>query len=105
MKKEVSVNKDKNEVTILLGLRKRILARDPRMTVTTRMVQIMLENDNFMLDKCITSDRIDNHSANSKHEGSWTFSLIEKKSAKKQPKRTALEKQRVKKPPVQEKES
>ena len=101
MKKEVSVNKDKNEVTILLGLRKRILARDPRMTVTTRMVQIMLENDNFMLDKCIISDRIDNHSANSKHEGSWTFSLIEKK----QPKRAAPEKQRVKKPPVQEKES
>ena len=75
MKKEVLVNEEKTEVTLMLSLTRRVMARDPRMTITTRMAQQMLENDNFKLDKCITSDIIDNHNDNSKHDGTWTFAL------------------------------
>jgi hypothetical protein len=75
MKKEITLNEDKTEVTVTLSLTRRILARDPRMTFTTRMVQTMLENDNFKLDKCVLSDIIDNHNANSRHDGKWIFSL------------------------------
>ena len=76
MKKEVILNKDKTEVTICLSLTKRFMARDPRMTVTTRMAKTMLENDNFKLDKCLLYDTINNDDENSKHEGKWVFSLI-----------------------------
>ena len=76
MKKEIVVNKNNNEVTICLSLKKRIMARDPRMTITTKMVQTMLENDDFKLDKCISHDTIDNHDNNSKHDGTWIFSLF-----------------------------
>jgi len=75
MKKDILVNEDKTEVTLCLSLTRRIMARDPRMTITTKMAQIMLENDDFKLDKCVVSDIIDNHKANSKHEGTWKFSL------------------------------
>jgi len=75
MKKDIIVNKEKKEVTLLLSLRRRIMARDPCMTITTKMAQTMLENDDFMLDKCLVSDIIDNYNANSKHEGTWTFAL------------------------------
>lgn len=83
MKKEITLNEDKTEVTVTLSLTRRILARDPRMTFTTRMVQTMLENDNFKLDKCVLSDIIDNHNANSRHDGKWIFSLAEELSAAK----------------------
>jgi hypothetical protein len=76
MKKQIKLNEDKTEVTVTLSLTRRILARDPRMTFTTRMVQTMLENDNFKLDKCVLSDIIDNHNANSRHDGKWIFSLV-----------------------------
>ena len=75
MKKDIIVDKDKNEVTLLLSLRRRIMARDPCMTITTKMAQTMLENDDFKLDKCIVSDIIDNYNANSKHDGEWKFAL------------------------------
>ena len=83
MKKEIILNEEKTEVTVTLSLTPRILARDPRMTFTTRMVQTMLENDNFKLDKCVLSDIIDNHNANSKHEGKWIFSLARELTAAK----------------------
>jgi len=76
MKKDIIIDDDKKEVTLLLSLRRRIMARDPCMTITTKMAQTMLENDDFMLDKCLVSDIIDNYNANSKHEGKWTFSLV-----------------------------
>jgi len=82
MKKEIVVNKDNNEVTICLSLKKRIMARDPRMTITTKMVQTMLENDDFKLDKCISHDTIDNHDNNSRHDGTWIFSLFVEKTQK-----------------------
>ena len=66
-----------------LSLTPRILARDPRMTFTTKMVKTMLENDDFKLDKCIECDIIDNHNANSKHEGRWIFSLVKELRAAK----------------------
>jgi len=77
MKKEIVINDDKSEVTLVLSLRKRIMARDPKMTVTTVMAKTMLENDDFKLDKCIKSDIINNHNANSKHDGTWKFSLVQ----------------------------
>ena len=75
MKKDILVNKDKTEVTLELTLTRRIMARDPVMTITTRMAQAMLENEQFKLDKCVIPDIIDNHNTNSKHDGRWTFSL------------------------------
>ena len=83
MKKEITLNEDKTEVTVTLSLTRRILARDPRMTFTTRMVQTMLENDDFKLDKCVLSDIIDNHNANSRHDGKWIFSLAKELTAAK----------------------
>ena len=77
MKKEIIVSDNKSEVTLILSLRKRVMARDPKMTVTTVMAKTMLENDDFKLDKCVKSDIINNHNANSKHEGIWTFSLVQ----------------------------
>ena len=77
MKKEIIINEDKTEVTLMLSLTKRMLARDPRMTVTTVMAKTMLENEDFKLDKCLKSDIINNHDANSKHEGVWKFSLVQ----------------------------
>ena len=77
MKKEIIVNNDKTEVTLMLSLKKRVMARDPKMTVTTIMAKTMLENDKFKLDKCVKSDIINNHHANSKHDGAWTFSLVQ----------------------------
>ena len=56
MKKEIIINEDKTEVTLMLSLTKRMLARDPRMTVTTVMAKTMLENEDFKLDKCLKSD-------------------------------------------------
>jgi hypothetical protein len=82
MKKEISFNEDKTEVTICLSLTKRAMARHPRMTVTTKMVQTMLENDNFKLDRCLLYDTIDNNNENSKHDGRWVFSLFVKKAQK-----------------------
>ena len=82
MKKEISINEEKTEVTLFLSLTPRIMARDPRMTITTKMAQTMLENDNFKLDKCIISDKIDNNNANSKHDGVWKFALVVKKPIK-----------------------
>lgn len=81
MKKEITLNEEKTEVTVVLSLTPRILARDPRMTFTTNMVQTMLENSNFKLDKCVLSDIIDNHNANSKHDGKWIFSLVREKQS------------------------
>ena len=83
MKKEVLVNEEKTEVTLTLSLTRRVMARDPRMTITTPMAQRMLENDNFKLDKCVVSDIIDNHNDNSKHEGIWTFSIAKELPATK----------------------
>jgi hypothetical protein len=85
MKKEISLNEDKTEVTVTLSLTPRILARDPRMTFTTRMVKTMLENDNFKLDKCVQSDIIDNHNANSKHDGKWIFAILQTQESVKLP--------------------
>jgi len=82
MKKEISINTEKTEITLSLSLTPRIMARDPRMTITTTMAKTMLENDNYKLDKCIISDKIDNHNANSKHSGLWKFALIAKKIKK-----------------------
>jgi hypothetical protein len=76
MKKDIIVNETNTEVTLVLSLTRRIMARDPVMTITTKMAQIMLENESFKLDKCITSDIIDNHNANSRHDGTWKFSLV-----------------------------
>ena len=76
MKKDILVNEDNSEVTLSLSLTRRVMARDPRMTITTKMAQAMLENENFKLDKCVVSDIIDNHKASSKHEGIWKFSLV-----------------------------
>ena len=45
MKKEIIKNQEGTEITVLIELKKRTLARDPRMTFTTRMVKTMLEND------------------------------------------------------------
>lgn len=83
MKKSITLNEDKTEVTVTLSLTRRILARDPRMTFTTNMVRAMLENDNFKLDKCIECDIIDNHKDNSKHDGKWIFSLAQELQAAK----------------------
>jgi len=82
MKKEISLNENKTEVTICLSLTKRTMARHPRMTVTTKMVHTMLENDNFKLDKCLLYDTIDNNNENSKHDGRWVFSLFVEKAQK-----------------------
>ena len=82
MKKEITVNENKTEVMIELSLKRRIMARDPRMTVTTKMVKAMLENENFKLDKCILHDIINNNNENSKHDGKWIFSLIREKRVK-----------------------
>ena len=76
MKKEITLNENKTEVTICLSLTKRHMARDPRMTITTRMVKTMLENDTFKLDKCLLYDTINNDNENSKHDGKWVFSLV-----------------------------
>jgi hypothetical protein len=76
MKKEIIKNDDGTEVTVLIELKKRTLARDPRMTFTTRMVKTMLENDKIKVDKCVISDTIDNNSDMSKRSGKWVFSLI-----------------------------
>ena len=65
MKKEIIKNDTGTEVTVLIELKKRTLARDPRMTFTTRMV-----------DKCVISDTIDNNSDLSKRVGKWVFSII-----------------------------
>ena len=81
MKKEIIINDDKTEVTLMLSLTKRQLARDPRMTVTTVMAKTMLENDDFKLDKCLKSDIINNHDVDSKHEGIWKFSLTQESPA------------------------
>jgi hypothetical protein len=83
MKKEINLNSDRTEVTVSLSLKKRIMARDPRMTFTTNMVRTMLENDNYKLDKCILCDIINNHNANSKHDGKWIFSLVRELQAAK----------------------
>tara|TARA_R100000664_G_C2739691_1_gene128372 strand:+ start:720 stop:1076 length:357 start_codon:yes stop_codon:yes gene_type:complete len=83
MKKEIIINDNKTEVTLLLSLKKRIMARDPKMTVTTVMAKTMLENEKFKLDKCLKHDIINNHDANSKHDGTWTFSLVQELPAAK----------------------
>tara|TARA_R100000700_G_scaffold15282_1_gene21221 strand:- start:698 stop:1027 length:330 start_codon:yes stop_codon:yes gene_type:complete len=83
MKKEITLNEDKTEVTICLSLTKRYMARDPRMTITTKMVKTMLENDNFKLDKCLSYDTINNDNENSKHDGKWVFSLVSEIKANK----------------------
>ena len=75
MKKDIIVNETTTEVTLVLSLTRRIMARDPVMTITTKMAKIMLENASFKLDKCLIPDIIDNHNANSKHDGTWKFSL------------------------------
>jgi hypothetical protein len=82
MKKEIILNDDGTAVTICLSLKKRIMARDPRMTITTLMAKTMLENANFKLDKCVEYDTINNHNSNSKHDGKWIFSLISEKKPK-----------------------
>ena len=76
MKKDILVNEEKTEVTLMLSLTHRVMARDPVMTITTRMAHQMLENEDFKLDKCLISDIIDNHNDNSKHDGTWKFSLV-----------------------------
>jgi len=76
MKKEIIKNDTGTEVTVLIELKKRTLARDPRMTFTTRMVKTMLENDKIKVDKCVISDTIDNNSDLSKRIGKWVFSII-----------------------------
>ena len=76
MKKEIIKNQEGTEITVLIELKKRTLARDPRMTFTTRMVKTMLENDKIKVDKCILSDTIDNNSDMSKRAGKWIFSVI-----------------------------
>ena len=76
MKKDIKLNDDKTQVTVCLSLTKRHMARDPRMTITTRMVKTMLENDDFKLDKCLSYDTINNDNENSKHDGRWVFSLV-----------------------------
>jgi hypothetical protein len=97
MKKEIIINDDKTEVTLMLSLKKRQLARDPRMTVTTVMAKTMLENEKFKLDKCIKSDIINNHDADSCHSGTWTFSLVqESPAAKLEPAQTILEEKPIK---------
>ena len=83
MKKEITLNYDKTEVTVCLSLAKRHMARDPRMTITTKMVKTMLENDNFKLDKCLSYDTINNDNENSKHDGQWVFSLVSEIKANK----------------------
>ena len=83
MKKEITLNSDRTEVTVSLSLKRRIMARNPRMTFTTNMVRTMLENDNYKLDKCVLCDIIDNHNANSKHDGRWIFSLVKELQAAK----------------------
>tara|TARA_Y100000356_G_C11229684_1_gene274200 strand:- start:549 stop:857 length:309 start_codon:yes stop_codon:yes gene_type:complete len=83
MKKSITLNEDKTEVTVELSLTRRILARDPRMTFTTNMVKTMLENDNLKLDKCLLHDIIDNHKDNSKHDGKWIFSIAKELQAAK----------------------
>lgn len=83
MKKDIALNEEKTEVTVSISLTKRILARDPRMTFTTRMVKTMLENNSFKLDKCVLSDIIDNHNANSRHDGKWIFSVAKELQAAK----------------------
>tara|TARA_R100000808_G_C2136497_1_gene144789 strand:+ start:354 stop:689 length:336 start_codon:yes stop_codon:yes gene_type:complete len=85
MKKEIIIDEKKSEVTLLLSLSPRVVARDPRMTITTRMAKTMLENENFKLDNCLKSDIIDNNSANSKHSGVWKFSLIAEKVVVEEP--------------------
>ena len=82
MKKEIAVNKDKTEVTLSLSLKRRIMARDPYMTITTLMAKTMLENENFKLDKCLVDGIIDNHYENSQHTGKWVFSLLVKQARK-----------------------
>ena len=76
MKKEIILNEDESQVTICLSLQKRIMARDPRMTITTKMAQRMLQNENFKVDKCIVHDIINNDNHDSKHDGRWVFSLF-----------------------------
>jgi len=76
MKKEIIKNDTGTEVTVLIELKRRTLARDPRMTFTTRMVKTMLENDKIKVDKCVISDTIDNNSDLSKRSGKWVFSII-----------------------------
>lgn len=83
MKKEIIISDNKEEVTLMLSLTERVMARDPKMTVTTVMAKTMLENEKFKLDKCIKSDIINNHHANSKHCGTWTFSLVQELPAAK----------------------
>lgn len=75
MKKEVIKNEEGTEITVLIELKKRTLARHPRMTFTTRMVKTMLENDKISVDKCILSDTIDNNNDVSKRSGKWIFSV------------------------------
>lgn len=81
MKKEIIKNEAGTEVTVLIELKKRTLARDPRMTFTTRMVKTMLENDKIKVDKCVISDTIDNNSDLSKRNGKWVFSIINETKA------------------------
>ena len=78
MKKEITFNEEKTEATVVLELTARKMARDPKMTVTTRMVKTMIENDNLTVDKCILCDTINNHNEYSKHSGKWIFSLLSK---------------------------
>ena len=77
MKKEIIKNQEGTEITVLIELKKRTLARDPRMTFTTRMVRTMLENDKIKVDKCVISDTIDNNSDLSRRNGKWVFSVLQ----------------------------
>jgi len=83
MKKEIIISDDKAEVVLMLSLKKRKMARDPKMTVTTVMAKTMLENEKFKLDKCLKHDIINNHNVNSKHDGIWKFSLVQELPAAK----------------------
>ena len=76
MKKDILINEEGTEVTLSLSLTRRVMVRDPKMIITTPMAQAMLENHDFKLDKCLVSDIIDNYRTNSKHDGTWKFSLV-----------------------------
>ena len=80
MKKQITFNEEKTEATVMLELTARKMARDPKMTVTTKMVKTMIENDNLTVDKCILCDTINNHNEYSKHSGKWIFSLSSKEN-------------------------
>jgi hypothetical protein len=75
MKKNIEIDKEKGTVTVEVSVSKRNYVREPLISLKTKDIALLLENEGISVDACVQNDVIYNDGSSPNTDGTWVFKL------------------------------